>query len=198
MASELELKAAVSDPATLREALARAGAREAFRGMLRDRRLDRAGELTTGDQILRVRQWLSSESDQRAVLGWKGPPSISADGYKHSEERECGVNDAAKALAVFQALGYEVVHAIDRYVEVYELHEAVARLEWYPRMDVLVEIEGTPAGIERLIAAVGLAREACLPEALTAFAARFESRTGRPAVLAEADLVGEPPSWRVT
>ena len=166
--------------------------------MLRDRHLDRAGEMSASDEVLRVRQWLSRESDERAVLGWKGPASISAEGYKHREERECGVSDAAQALALLQALGYEVVHAIDRYVELYELDDAVARLEWYPRMDVLVEIEGTPAGIERIIAAAGLARAVCLPEALRAFAARFESRTGRPAVLAEADLVGEPPSWRAT
>lgn len=197
MAVELELKAAVSDPAALRGALALAGARAGFRGMLRDRRLDRAGQMAAADQVLRVRQWLSREPGERAVIAWKGPTTISLEGYKRREERECEVSDAARALSLFQSLGYEVVHAIDRYVEVFEFGEAVARLEWYPRMDVLVEIEGTPTGIERLIVATGLAREACLPDALPAFAARFEARTGRRAVLAESDLTGEPPSWSV-
>jgi hypothetical protein len=105
------------------------------------------------------------------------------------------VADAAAALALFQALGYGVVQAIDRYVEVYRLGDTVARFEWYPRLDVLVEIEGPPEGIERVIAAAALPRRACLPDPLAAFAARYEARTGRPAVLSEAALEGDCPSW---
>jgi hypothetical protein len=87
------------------------------------------------------------------------------------------------------------VQVIDRYVELHQLAEAVARLEWYPRMDVLVEIEGSPGGMERLIRATGLPRGDYVADSLAAFVARYEARTGRPAVLAESGLQGEPPSW---
>lgn len=195
MASELELKAVVEDPHRVRAALVAAGATPVFRGLLRDTRLDAAGTLTGRDQVLRLRRWIPDRGAERAELAWKGPTSVNPAGYKHREELELGVSDGAAALGLLGALGYAVTHAIDRAVEVYRLGETVARLEWYPRMDVLVEIEGPPEGIERMIAATGLPRAACTADALVAFTARFEARTGRPAVLAEADLAGEAPDW---
>jgi predicted adenylyl cyclase CyaB len=194
LASELELKAVVPDPTALRRALRAAGARETFRGMLRDRRLDRS-ERREADQVLRIREWQPAQGTGRVVVGWKGPVSVSSEGYKQREEVECAVQDATGALALFAALGYRVVQVIDRYVELHQLAEAVARLEWYPRMDVLVEIEGSPGGMERLIRATGLPRGDYVADSLAAFVARYEARTGRPAVLAESGLQGEPPSW---
>jgi predicted adenylyl cyclase CyaB len=194
LASELELKAVVPDPTALRRALRAAGARETFRGMLRDRRLDRS-EGREADQVLRIREWQPAQGTGRVVVGWKGPVSVSSEGYKQREEVECAVQDATGALALFAALGYRVVQVIDRYVELHQLAEAVARLEWYPRMDVLVEIEGSPGGMERLIRATGLPRGDYVADSLAAFVARYEARTGRPAVLAESGLQGEPPSW---
>jgi len=64
------------------------------------------------------------------------------------------------------------------------LGKAVLRLEWYPDMDVLIEVEGEPAGIERAIAATGLGRASFLAESLPYFVAAFERRTGRAALLA--------------
>ena len=151
MASELELKAVVEDPARVREALVAAGARPVFRGLLRDTRLDAAGALTGRDQVLRLRRWIPDGGPERAELAWKGPTSVNPAGYKHREELEVGVADGSAALRLLAALGYTVTHAIDRAVEVYQLGATVARLEWYPRMDVLVEIEGPPEGIERMI-----------------------------------------------
>ncbi len=199
MATELELKAPVTDPGALRARLQAAGARCTFRGMMRDRRLDLAGSLTARDEVLRVRSYEASEpaaGGPGAVLGWKGAVSVSPEGYKRREELECRAADAPSLLAVLDALGYRPVQVIDRFVEIYELSGTVVRLEWYPRMDVLAEIEGEPAGMEQAIARLGLRRADCLAEALAFFAARYESRTGRPAVLAEADLQDEPPSWR--
>ncbi len=195
METELELKAVVPDPVGLRRSLQAAGARETFRGMLRDRRLDATGRLTATDTVLRLRRWVRLEGGETAELGWKGPASVSAGGYKRRQEIECTVGDAAAALTIFQAIGFEVIQAIDRFVEVYDFGGAVARVEWYPRMDVLVEIEGQPAAIESLIATAGLARTTCTPDPLSAFVGRYEARTGRKAALAETDLAGEPPSW---
>jgi adenylate cyclase class IV len=186
LASELELKAVVTDPGGLRAALLGAGGIQRFRGLLRDRRLDRDGVLLSHDQVLRVRRWIPAEGPERAEIAWKGPTGISPEGMKQREEIELEVQDGAAAARLFEALGYREAQAIDRYVEVYLLGATVVRLEWYPRMDVLVEIEGEVAGIEDVIQTLRLPREQCLPE----------ERTGRPAILAESDLAGAPPSWR--
>jgi len=195
LANELELKAVVTDPAGLRAALLGAGGVQRFRGLLRDRRLDRDGALVARDQVLRVRRWIPVQGTERAEIAWKGPTGVSPEGMKQREEIEFEVEDGAAAGRLFEALGYRETQAIDRYVEVYSLGGTVVRLEWYPRMDVLVEIEGGPAGIEEVIRTLRLPREQCLPEALPSFALRFEERTGRPAILAEADLAGALPTW---
>ncbi|TFG88314.1 MAG: hypothetical protein E4H17_02545 [Gemmatimonadales bacterium] len=195
MPSELGLKAVVTDPAHLRAALLGAGGIRRFRGLLRDRRLDRDGAPLSREQVLRVRRWIPEQGAERAEIAWKGPAGVSPDGMKQREESELEVEDGAAAERLFEALGYREAQAIDRYVEVYHLGRTVVRLEWYPRMDVLVEIGGDVAGIEEVIRTLRLPREQCLPEALPSFALRFEKRTGRPAILAEAELAGEPPTW---
>jgi adenylate cyclase class IV len=197
LATELELKAAVPDPAALRAALHEGGAVLRFHGMMRDRRLDKGGELTGRDQVLRVRLWAEEDEEEAlAEVAWKGPAGVSSGGYKQREELTFNIDDGSAALRVLEMLGYAVVEAIDRYVEVFELDGTIARLEWFPRMDVLVEIEGTPQGIERVIALSGLPRERCLPDSLAAFGERYTARTGRPAILALAELGDEPATWK--
>jgi adenylate cyclase class IV len=113
---------------------------------------------------------------------------LSPEGYKQREELELPVVPAAGAAASPQAflaaLGYGVVHAIDREVEIYDVDGATVRLERFPDMDPLLEVEGAPAQIERAIRATGLGREAFTADSLADFVRRFEARTGRPAVLA--------------
>jgi len=184
MARELELKAVVSDPARLRRELLGAGAVLRFEGEMSDRRFDRGGELTARDQVLRVRSYHHVDGRVESVVAWKGPAHMSG-GYKAREELElsiAGKSDPPEAL--LRALGYEVVHAIDRQVEIYRLEAATLRLEIYPRMDPLLEIEGEPVAIERAIEATGIPRGEFTAEPLTAFVLRFESRTGETAVLA--------------
>lgn len=196
MATELEVKAVVADPGAVRRALETAGARLDFRGMMRDRRFDRDGQLGGKDEVLRVRVWDAEEvSHTRAQVAWKGPTTRSPDGYKQRQEIEFGADDGTHAVRLLESLGYQVVEAIDRYVEVSELRGTTARLEWYPRMDVLIEIEGTAEGIEELIRVIGLPRDQCLSDSLVQFAARYTARTGTPALLAEADLAGSAPGW---
>ena len=64
-----------------------------------------------------------------------------------------------------------------------DLAGAMIRFERYPRMDDLVEVEGTPEQIERAIAALGLPRDGFTSERLPEFVRRFESRTGTPAAI---------------
>ncbi len=194
---ELELKAVVGDPASLAARLEKAGAKRTFRGVMRDRRYDLPGrELLSRDQVLRVRSFEPvSGSDARAELTWKGP-TRRTNGYKEREELQLDVADAAAVGEIFTRLGYEVSDAIDRCVEYYEAAGAAVRIEWYPRMDVLVEVEGTPADIEKAVVATGIARTEFSADRLLDFAGRYRQRTGMEPVLGLSGLgANERPGW---
>jgi adenylate cyclase class IV len=197
MAQELELKALVRDPAAVRARLLAAGAVPGFRGQMHDRRFDRANELTAREEVLRVRSYRQRDGRTEAVVTWKGPTGRSPEGYKQREELELSIAAGSAAPeALLEALGYRVSHAIDRFVEMYAVGAASARLEWYPRMDVLLEVEGEPEALEAAVAATGLDRGEFSAESLVVFAAHFALRTGHAAVLALADLpAGEVPAW---
>ncbi len=182
---ELEVKARVEDPDGLRAALARAGAKLEFRGDMIDRRFDRGDALTRRGEVLRLRVFQSGDgSPAYGVLGWKGPPS-QRERYRHRAEAEVRVTDPDAAVTILERLDFSVAMRIDRRVEMYRLAGAVLRLEWYPAMDVLLEVEGEPRAIERAIAATGLDRDRFVAESLPYFVAQYEARTGRPALLAK-------------
>ena len=172
--TELELKGVVPDPVATRRALLAAGARAGFRGLLHDRRYDRDGTFTARDEVVRVRTHVLETGERDGILGWKGRTERSPEGYKRREERELEVGEG-DAEGFLQALGLGPVHAIDRYIEMYALGNGHARLEWYPRMDVLIEVEGTPEAIEQIIRATGLPRHSFTDEPLTAFTARYDA-----------------------
>jgi predicted adenylyl cyclase CyaB len=181
---ELEVKARVEDADALRAALVRAGAILEFQGDMLDRRFDRGDRLADRDEVLRLRVFRHADGAATyAVLGWKGPHSKQGR-YRRRAEAEARVADPDGVMTILEHLGFAVSLRIDRRVEVYRLGEAVLRLEWYPDMDVLLEVEGDPAEIERAIAATGIARERFLAESLPYFVAAFERRTGRAALLA--------------
>ena len=180
---ELELKAVVPDAEELRSRLSASGAELRSRGRLLDVRYDRGGELTLQDQVLRARTYRRAGGGVDFVLAWKGPTRRSPDGYKLREEIELTVG--ADPGQLLQSLGYQPVQVIDREIEIWHLDEATARLERYPRMDVLVEVEGQPAAIERVVLASGIPRHQFTAEPLAEFVRRYEARTG-----AAADLDG--------
>ena len=175
---ELELKARVDDPAALEAALARAGAELVFRGEMRDLRFDRGGKLEGRDEVLRLRTYRGTTI--YGVLAWKGPVSVQR-GYKRREECETRLEDPDAALAILEHLGYEVVMRIDRTIAEYRLAQAAVRIEWYPAMDVLVEVEGEPRAIEQAISVTGIPRDQFLPESLSFFTKAYERRTGHAA-----------------
>jgi len=182
---ELEVKARVTDVRALRRALRRAGARLEFRGRMIDRRFDLRRELIRRDEVLRLRVYRPSGRDRvHAVLAWKGAASTRRGAYRHRAELEVAVADAKAIVMLLVQLRYRVTQVIDRRVEVYRLGRAVMRLERYPCMDTLLEVEGPPAAIERAIAATGLPRGEFRSESLPYFAAAYRRRTGRPARLA--------------
>jgi adenylate cyclase class IV len=184
MVAELELKAVVDDPEALRARLRAAGAIAGFRGRMTDRRYDRAGELTAKDEVLRIRTYHHHDGTTESVLAWKGATGRSPEGYKLRQEIELAVqSERGAAVRLLAALGYAPVHLIEREVEIHRVHEATVRLERYPRMDALVEVEGDPEAIERAIEATGIDRGSFTAEALSEFVRRYESRTGAPARL---------------
>ncbi len=196
MSTELEVKVVITDLHAVRAALAAAHAVRRFRGMMRDRRFDNESGMSGRDEVLRVRVWESADNQtSRAQVAWKGPTTRSPDGFKQRQEIEYETTDGVAAVQLLAALGYRVVEEIDRQVEIFELDGTTARLEWYPRMDLLMEIEGDAPGIERLILLAGLPREACVADSLAQFATRYTQRTGQPALLAERALEGAPPGW---
>jgi predicted adenylyl cyclase CyaB len=183
---ELELKAVVPDPEALVRRLVQAGAILLFRGTMEDRRYDRGNELTARDEVLRTRL-LIGQSSQESVLGWKGPTQLSPAGYKLREELEYPIAGGAPADPLLLALGYSVVYSIHRTITIYRLGQATVRLERYPRMDVLVEVEGEPEAIEHAITVSGIPRDHFMADSLIEFVTRFEQRTGQRALVAGDD-----------
>ncbi len=187
---EVELKAVVVDPAATRKQLESAGAKLTYEGRLLDRRYDiESRELADRDEVLRVRRYESSGST-RTYLDWKGPTETQG-GYKTREEISTQVDDFIATEHILDKVGLVVTMEIDREIAQYELGGATIRFERYPRMDVLVEVEGVPDAIEQAIAALGMSRGEFTSERLLSFVSRFERRTGVRSALCERELTSD-------
>lgn len=186
---EVELKSVVDDMAMRRSAIEAAGATLVFSGKLEDRRYDTAElSLSARDHVLRVRIYRPEHGPARSQIDWKGP-TRQEGGYKLREELEAKVEDADALVGILQQLGYRVTSAIDRDIVQYDLDGTMIRFERYPRMDDLVEIEGSPEQIERTISVLGMQRDGFTTDRLRDFSARFAARTGQPALVSNAALV---------
>ena len=187
---EVEVKAVVDDVDARVARLQHAGAEELFSGRMLDLRYDTvARSLAALDQVLRVRVF-ESDATETAHLDWKGPTQIDS-GLKTREELTTRVADVAGLTSILQAVGYVVTREIDREVRMFRIADAVVRFERYPRMDELVEVEGTPVAIEAAIAVLGMDRAAFTADRLPDFARRYQERTGERAALCRAELSGE-------
>jgi adenylate cyclase class IV len=186
----VELTCVVDDAARRRAAVEAAGATLTYEGRLADRRYDTPEHaLATRDHVLRVREY-GRAGERRAELDWKGPTRYES-GYKVREELDVPVTEPDALAALLDRLGYVVTIAIDREIAQYDLDGAMIRFERYPRMDDLVEVEGTPEQIERAIAVLGLPRAEFTSERLPDFVRRYEARTGMIAALCDAELRGD-------
>lgn len=186
----------VQDPEDLRRRLDSAGATAGFRGLMVDRRYDRNDSLVGSDHVLRIRELVSPGGEPEYRVSWKGPTAVTVEGYKSRDELEYRIVPVSLSPAeLFQRLGYQEVQRIERYVEYYRLAGADIRLEWYPRMDVLVELEGEPQAIESALKHLAIPRDEWRADSLPVFAARYAARTGVAAALSRKELEGEAPSW---
>lgn len=187
---EVELKAVITDLAGTRKRAEKAGARLTYEGRLVDRRYDiESRELADRDEVLRVRRYESGGS-AKTYLDWKGRTETQGP-YKIREEISTLVDDFAATEQILDKVGFIVTMEIDRDIAQYELGGATIRFETYPRMDVLVEVEGTPDAIEQAIEALGMARGEFTSERLPNFVSRFEKRTGVRAAICDRELTGD-------
>jgi predicted adenylyl cyclase CyaB len=187
---EVELKSVVPDPDRTVAALRAAGAVQVCDGRQRDARYDTPDRaLLSRDHVLRLRAFTGTPAPS-ATLDWKGPTSV-ADGYKVREELSASTRDAAALAQILDRLGYVVIREIHRDIVQFAWQGATVRVERYPRMDALIEVEGDPAAIEAAIAGTQLPRGGFTPERLQDFVARFESRTGQRAALSDRELAGD-------
>jgi adenylate cyclase class IV len=190
---EIELKAVVPDAGAVRTRLVAAGAVCVFAGSMTDRLYDTAeNALSDSDHVLRlrVRRPAAGQGAPGASLDWKGPTRRDG-GYKEREELSAAVVEGDATDAVLRALGYSVTMEIDREIELFELGGAVVRIEQYPRLDVLIEVEGEPDAIERAIKLMGIPRAAFSPNRLVDFVADYERRTGARAAISQRELSGD-------
>ena len=187
---EVELKGVVPDPESLRARLRAAGATAGFRGALSDARYDLPSRtLLAKDEVLRLRIYEDADG-RRAEVNWKGPTGYDT-GYKVREELSTPCGDGRAMTELLDRMGYVVIREIDRDIEQYDVLGAALRIETYPRMDVLLEVEGTPEAIEAAIAVTGLDRTSFTSERLPDFILRFEARTGERAAICRRELAGE-------
>lgn len=189
---ETELKGVVPDEDDAVRRLEAAGARLIFAGEIEDRRFDTDNRaLLSRDEVLRIRIMRADGGVPHiAQLDFKGPTSYD-DGYKHREEMSLLVSDGDQCAVMLQHLGYAVTREIDREARVYDLAGAHVRFERYPRMDLLVEVEGDPAAIEHAISVLGIPRDTFTTERVSAFVSRFEARTGTRAAISQREARGD-------
>jgi adenylate cyclase class IV len=189
---EVELKGLLTSDAELAAARARleaAGAELMYEGRLEDKRYDTTDRaLALQDHVLRLRVYRSDTVV--TSLDFKGPTTY-ADGFKVREEHTVGADDPAALARILEAMGYVITREIDREIAQYRHAGAVIRFERYPRMDILVEVEGEPEAIERAILTLGMARESFTTERLPDFVLKYESRTGERAAICDRELLGE-------
>lgn len=186
---EVEVKGIVPDIAAARAALVEAGAELVYRGRLEDKRYDSSERaLALRDHVLRLRVY--RDAAVRAMLDWKGPTTYQ-DGYKVREELSVTLGDPDALAQMLDRLGYVVTREIDREIEQYTVAGATVRLEVYPRMDVLAEVEGEPEAIERAITLLRVPRASFTTERLPDFVRHFEDRTGQRAAICDRELTGD-------
>ncbi len=178
---EVELKSVVDDMLLRRRHVEEAGGRLRFAGTMVDRyyRLEACPDGGAGR--LRVRAY-QAPAGGWTELTWKGGARLE-HGYKVREELSTPVEDEAALREILERTGFAESERLTREIAWYVFGDATLRFEQFPRMDLLVEVEGASEAIERAVHATGIPREQFTAEPLKEFIRRFEARTGMKALL---------------
>lgn len=187
---EVELKSIVDDLAARRRHVELSAGKPIFVGRLIDRRYDTAdGDLMGRDLVLRLRVY-ERDGEKQGHLDWKGETRYE-NGYKVRDEISTSLGDPDVLAVILGNLGLRVVREIEREIAQYNVAGATVRFERYPRMDDLVEVEGSPDSIENAIEIIGLPRRGFSAGRLADFVADFEIRTGQRAAISAREFRGE-------
>lgn len=147
---EQEVKIHFPDAEAARTAVRAAGARLAVpRRLLDDRLYDSPdARLRETGRALRIRR----DAERTGFLTFKGP--VQPGPVKSREELETSVGDPRLVERVLGHLGYEEMFRSQKYREEYDLDHAHIAVDEAP-VGVFVEIEATPAEIERVARLLG-------------------------------------------
>jgi len=137
---ERELKFAQVDLDALRQRLVEVEAERLGPAIFEENwLLDRKGELAKKSSVLRVR----AEEGRGAVVTFKGPARFDGN-VKIRRELEIRIENAEKALALFEALGFQVERRYQKLREEWRLGTETICLDHTPIGD-FVEFEGDRA-----------------------------------------------------
>lgn len=154
---EIEAKVRVDDHEPVRALLKALGAKFIGRYVETNYILDRPdGSLRDRGCGLRVREMAVEQGEPAAAtLTYKGPRREST--MKVREEVEIELSDAAGALAIVNAIGFETVVSYRKRRERWELDGCHVELDEAPMLGRFVEVEGADEkAIRRALDAIGL------------------------------------------
>jgi adenylate cyclase, class 2 len=148
---EIEIKLAVPDARTARRMLRKAGFEVSRGRVFEANTLFDTPKLTLrkSGRLLRVRT-----AGRTSTVTYKGVPETGR--HKSREELEVTVNDARKASAIAERIGFRPVFRYEKYRTEYQQPRwaGVAVVDETP-IGVYLELEGTPAWIDRTARRLG-------------------------------------------
>lgn len=112
---------------------------------------DRKGSIARSGSLLRVRL-----APPAATLTYKGPRRIDR-GTKSRTEIETEISDGATLLRILERIGLRCSFRYQKYRTVYRCGPALIALDETP-IGNYIEVEGSPAGIERISGRLRFAR----------------------------------------
>lgn len=148
---EVEVKLHCNDLSAAREALRRLGAEPVapVHAESNDLYDDPGSTLKGRGCTLRLRR-----AAGEAILTFKGPARFE-QGVRRREEREIRVSDAEEAEAILHGLGLKRLFRYEKRREEWSFEGCLVALDETP-IGRFVEVEGDPAGIRRVVAALSL------------------------------------------
>ncbi len=159
--TETEIKLPAPGAAEARRRLRAAGFRIHRRRVFEDNTLfDTSGlKLRRAGAMLRVRQ-----AGNRATLTYKGR-AVSGGRHKSREELEVKLSAAGAMTEIIQRLGFHPVFRYQKYRTEYKQHgkSGVATVDETP-IGIFLELEGTPAWIDRTARRIGFREEDYITE----------------------------------
>ena len=155
---EIEIKLPVGDLSAVRNRLSGAGAHlhAPWHDETNDLYDDAERKLSGSGRTVRMRR-----ASGRSILTYKGQARFE-DGARVREEREVEVSEAGEADAILQGLGLRRTFRYEKRREEWAAEDCIVSLDVTP-IGSFVEIEGDPAGIRRLVAALGLDASEAVP-----------------------------------